>query len=243
MREVSIILMVITILVSLKISLKVDKSVTHKEIPERSLLISIFALMGLWAVFSAFSLDFSFFWRGVSAGVLLWLTRRIFLKFEQKGDIYRLLNEEICIAVVASCLCSILFFILNLNWVFYAFSFVLLPLGIILWYLLQNQKRKISYKKQLDSEYAIHRRKNTFQRMECEISKITDKKILQREIVKTKQRLLLSGKKCDLGNCLHSRGCCLYQQSVKLQSCDYVRGCELDRERLRMLEEKLNGTL
>ena len=108
-------------------------------------------------------------------------------------------------------------------------------MGAAAYFIIRNKIRARKYQKELGTDYAVLRKKSCLTRLKEEISSITDMEILKRAIVKNNQRLLPSGKRCDCGNCRNAEGLCRYQTSVKLQSNDYIRGCELEQFNLEQL--------
>ncbi len=235
MDGVSIILMLLTTLLAFKATGKIAENVKARDIVNRRFLVYALLVLIIWWVFDKFSLPENYFWRGVSSGIILWTMSQAMPLAEKIGDLPGIIRTETAAMLLSVPVWTVIAILLCLPVRFVFLLPSLWFLGAAAYFIIRNKIRARKYQKELETDYAVLRKENNLKRLKEEISSITDMEILKRAIVKSKQRLLPSGKRCDCGNCRNAEGLCRYQTSVKLQSNNYIRGCEQEQFILEQL--------
>lgn len=235
MDGLNIILMLLTALFAFKTMVKTAENVKARDVVNRRFLIYALLVLIIWWVFDEFSLAKSFFWRGISSGIILWTMALAMPLAEKIGDLPGIIRTETAAMLLSVPVWAAIAILFCLPGCFIIILPCLWVLGAATYFIIRNKIRARKYQKELETDYAVLRKENNLKRLKEEISSITDMEILKRAIVKSKQRLLPSGKRCDCGNCRNAEGLCRYQTSVKLQSNNYIRGCELEQFNLEQL--------
>lgn len=239
MNGLNIIFMLLTALLAFKTIVKTVEIIKARDLVNRGFLIYAMLVAAMWWIFQKFGMTEIFFWRGLAGGIVFWTITLAAPMAEKFGDFICITRMEVAVMLAAVPALLTAGILLGLPILFTVLILCLSVLGIFVYFIVKNKMRARKYQKELGTDYAVLRKKSCLIRLKEEISSITDVEILERAIVKSKQRLLLSGKKCDFGNCRNTEGCCRFQGSVKLQSNDFIRGCELEQFNLdRLLSRK-----
>ena len=239
MAEFKILLMLLVVFFTFKTIAKGAEIVKARELVNRSFLLYVLGIAFIWGLFQTFDFENRFFWQGLISGVIFCMVSLVPHFAEKIGDQSNVTRSEIALILAVVCVVAGLGVLAGVKIIFVVLALVLSALGMYLYFGIQDKRRAQKYEQTLQSEYAILRRAGQYKRLDEKIADITDMVILERAIVKSKQRLLLSGKNCDCGNCRNVEGRCRFQGSVKLQSNDYIKGCELEQFNLeRLVQQK-----
>lgn len=235
MNGLNIIFMLLTALLAFGMVVKTTEIIKARGLVNRGFLIYAMLIAIIWWMFQEFEMTENFFWRGLAGGVVFWTMCLVAPTAEKMGDFSCITRTEVAtmLAVIPVLLTAGI--LLGLPILYVVFAPFLCITGMLVYFVAKNKMRARKYREELQSDYAARRKSSCLRRLKEEISSITDTEILERAIIKSKQRLLLSGKKCDCGNCRNAEGCCRFQGNVKLQSNDFIRGCELEQFNLNQL--------
>lgn len=238
MDGLKILLMLLAVFFTFKAIAKGAEIVKARELVNRSFLLYILGIAFIWWLFQTFDFENRFFWQGLISGGIFRTLALVTLSAEKIGDQSNVTRSEIALILAVVCVVAGLGVLLGVGIAFVVLIPCFSAVVLFLYFGIKNKMRARKYEQTLRSEYAILRRASQCKRLKDEIADMTDPELLERAIVKSKQRLLLSGKNCDCGNCRNVEGRCRFQGSVKLQSTDYVKGCELEQFHLDALVQQ-----
>lgn len=238
MDGLKIMLMLLMAFFTFKAIVKGAEIVKARELVNRSFLMYILGIILVWWLFQTLDFENRFFWQGMISGGIFWTISLVTLSAEKIGDLPGITRSEIALVLATVCIMAGLGVLLGVGVAFVILAPCLCALIMLLYFGVKNKMRAQKYEQSLQSEYAKLRRASQCKRLQDEVSGMTDITLVERAIIKSKQRLLLSGKNCDCGNCRHAEGRCRFQGSVKLQSNDYIKGCELEQFNLKVLMQQ-----
>ena len=235
MTGLKIILMLLAAFFTFKAIAKGAEIVKARELVNRSFQLYILGIVIIWWLFQAFDFENSFFWRGLISGGIFRTISLVTLSAEKIGDLPNVTRSEIALILAMVCISAGFGVLLGVGIAFVILVPCLSAVVLFLYFGIKDKIRAKKYDRTLHSEYAKLQRTGHCKRLKEEIADMTDSELLERAIIKSKQRLLLSGKNCDCGNCRNVEGRCRFQGSVKLQSTEYIKGCELEQINLEAL--------
>ncbi|MBQ8630244.1 MAG: hypothetical protein IJ479_00825 [Alphaproteobacteria bacterium] len=235
MTGLKIILMLLAAFFTFKTVVKGTEIVKARELVNRSFLLYILGIAFIWWLFQTFDFENRFFWQGLISGGIFCMMSLVPHFAEKIGDQSNVTRSEIALILATVCISAGLGVLLGVGIAFVILVPCLSAVVLFLYFGIKDKIRAKKYDRTLHSEYAKLQRTGHCKRLKEEIADMTDSELLERAIIKSKQRLLLSGKNCDCGNCRNVEGRCRFQGSVKLQSNDYIKGCELELFHLEAL--------